>query len=90
MMVGGALLWLVVASGLLMYTWNTVIAHLFHSKKVSYLQALLFLATVFVLCVPKHMMLNHACGNHMQCHDRSSSEYEGKDESTSPSMEPTP
>jgi hypothetical protein len=70
MMIGCALLWLVVSAVFLMYTWNTVIAVLFQTKKANFMQALLFVATMLVFCLPKHMMMKHAECGHMQCHDK--------------------
>jgi hypothetical protein len=47
--------WWLVASGLLFFTWNKVIAALTSAKQARFWQALLVVATLFVFCVPRYM-----------------------------------
>lgn len=68
-MLVGTVVWLLLGSALLFYTWNTVVADLLNCKKASFQQALLFLVTMAVLCAPKHMMMNHMGCSSMHCHD---------------------
>jgi hypothetical protein len=85
-MVGGTLVWLVVASMFLFYAWNTVVSVLFHVKKVKYVQALLLVATMLVLCAPRLLMMNKMC-QQMGCHDKASGEVNGEEEGEFPPME---
>lgn len=50
--VAGCVVWGAVASALLYFTWNHVIAELFSRKKARFTQALLVVATVCVFCLP--------------------------------------
>ncbi len=84
-MVGGVLVWLVVASMFLFYAWNTVVSAIFHAKKIKYVQALLVVATMFVLCVPRTLMMNHMC-KHMGCHEKTA-QGGGMEENEFPPME---
>lgn len=68
MFVVGLLVWFALATYLLFYTWNTVLAPVFSFKKVKPIQALLVLVTLTVLCAPKHFMGHHMGCNKMGCH----------------------
>ena len=48
-----ALLWLLGASGLLYLTWNRVVAQVSKLKAINFVQALLVIVTMAVLCLPK-------------------------------------
>jgi hypothetical protein len=56
--------WLLVSSGLLLLTWNKVIATITKVKTVKFGQALLFITTVCVLCAPRYYMKSRHC-----CHE---------------------
>jgi hypothetical protein len=51
--------WWLVASTLLFFTWNKVIVFLTELKAVKLWQALLFVATVAVLCYPRKYGRSH-------------------------------
>jgi len=57
--IGCVLLWWFVASALLFYTWNRVIASLGNVKKATFWQALLLVATLSVFCAPRYLSRGH-------------------------------
>src|SRR5690242_15777787 len=50
------LAWWFIASGLLLLTWNHVVARLSKAKPGQFWQALLFTATLWVFCAPRYFM----------------------------------
>jgi hypothetical protein len=56
------LVWGSIASILLFYTWNHVIAHITKLKKVKFYHAVLVVLTIAVFCAPKHNMKKHRYG----------------------------
>ena len=56
MMIILCLVWFLVSSGLLYYTWNKVITYLFNAKSVKFWQALLIVLTLGFMASPKLMM----------------------------------
>jgi hypothetical protein len=62
------LAWLLVSSGLLMLTWNKVVAAMIKVKSAKYWQALLLVATLSVFCAPRYFMhCGHAKGCSHSC-----------------------
>lgn len=66
MMVAGAVLWWLIASGLLLLTWNRVVAAFAAVKPAKLWHALLVVATLAVLCLPN--WAGRGCGmRHKSC-----------------------
>jgi hypothetical protein len=76
------LAWWLVASGLLTLTWNKVVCAFAKTKQARYWQALLLVATVCVLCLPRHYMqrrqMMHCGWGHGCCHHHCGDEHKGK------------
>ena len=78
-MVGFAILWWVIASGLLFVTWNRVLVGLFKLGKVKWWQPFLVVLTVCVLAAPcalKHRGSHGSCERGSGCAHESSGGHE--------------
>ncbi|MBI3533862.1 MAG: hypothetical protein HY072_00025 [Deltaproteobacteria bacterium] len=62
--------WWLIASALLYFTWNKVIAYIVSLKKVRFWQALLFVAMLCVFCAPRYY-LAHKTWHGQKCSDSS-------------------
>jgi hypothetical protein len=71
--------WWLIASALIFFSWNKVIAVLFKMKQAKYWQALLVIATLSIFCAPKYFGKGHygkRSGkgyHHSQCQKHSAS-----------------
>lgn len=84
--------WWLLASALLTFTWNKVIAHLTKVKPVLYWQSLLFVATLSVFIVPRAYWKiqcartnhcynkTHCCSTHKNCRNKCKDTCKGKTE----------
>jgi hypothetical protein len=55
----GGLIWLLIASFFVSLAWNKVLSPIFSWKNLSYVNALLLVFTLALLCAPKHMAKHH-------------------------------
>lgn len=62
-------IWWLLASSLLWFTWNRVVAELFKVKEAKWWQALVLIATVMVLAAPCCMMRNRSMRGCCPIHD---------------------
>ena len=55
MIIGGAIVWMLLAAGLSMVAWNKVVVKVASFKTVKYWQALLMVFTIgFLFCLPRY------------------------------------
>lgn len=59
--------WWLLASGLLFLTWNKVIGGLFKTKPAKYWHALLLIATICCLCLPRAYVKMSECHRKSPC-----------------------
>ncbi|MBI4925126.1 MAG: hypothetical protein HY843_04305 [Bdellovibrio sp.] len=64
--------WWLIASALLYFTWNKVIAYIVSLKKIQFWQALLFVAMLCVFCAPRYYFAHKTWhGQKHHCSDSS-------------------